>query len=139
MEFTGTQVMLIILRYNILAINQLSQSIDLSYVGEHVINVIGVRWIIRTVPVLRCRTVTGEDVLLQFTLIINTIKPNDLLNEPSVNQKFFFVLENSKAQLTCCRNLCSFSCDLGLMETSYNGINRLVKNSLKLFSIFFER
>ena len=56
----------------------LSQSIDLSNVREHVVNVVSIWWVIGSVPVLRSWTVTREDVLFQFTLIINTIKPNNL-------------------------------------------------------------
>ena len=56
----------------------LSQSIDLSNVGEHVVNIVSIWWVISSVPVLRSWTVTREDVLLQFTLIINAIKPDNL-------------------------------------------------------------
>ena len=55
-----------------------SQFIDLRYIGEHIIDVIRVWWIIGAVPFLGGGAVTGEDVRLQFTLIINTVKSYDL-------------------------------------------------------------
>ena len=56
----------------------LSQMVKDHHVGVHVIEIIGVWWILIVVPVFWQRTLFGKQMGLGFTLIIHTVKASNL-------------------------------------------------------------